>query len=398
MKQDSAANRAMRWLGGIGLGAAAMYLTDPDRGKRRRALARDKIQSLAVRTGNAIDLASRDFGNRMQGLRAQAGRMVLRRKYAMDDPVVEARVRTRIGRVVTHPHAIKVMMQRGRVSLNGPVLAHELDGLLSAVRSVPGVTGIDDQLQVHESSGDIPSLQGAGRTRPTLPAVLQDNWPPALRAMAVAGGSLFSYAGMRRRTPGSLLLATLGAGLLMRGMINRPLLGSTQSARRGQAIHLNKTIHIEASPETVFDFWSHFENFPHFMSHVSEVRNLGAGRSHWMVSGPAGIPVEWDAVLTESSRPGKLAWRTDEDAPVRHTGEVHFEPELTGTRVSVHMSYAPPAGAIGHVLASLLGADPKREMDDDLMRMKAFIETGIPPHDAAQPFRPSDQRPGAALH
>jgi uncharacterized membrane protein len=47
------------------------------------------------------------------------------------------------------------------------------------------------------------------------------------------------------------------------------------------------------------------------------------------------------------------------------------------------MSYNPPAGALGHVVAKLFGADPKSELDDDLMRLKRTIETGQPPHDAA---------------
>jgi len=47
------------------------------------------------------------------------------------------------------------------------------------------------------------------------------------------------------------------------------------------------------------------------------------------------------------------------------------------------MSYNPPAGAAGHVVASLFGADPKTEMDEDLMRLKAFFETGKPARDAA---------------
>jgi uncharacterized membrane protein len=48
------------------------------------------------------------------------------------------------------------------------------------------------------------------------------------------------------------------------------------------------------------------------------------------------------------------------------------------------MSYNPPAGVLGHAIAELFGVDPKHEMDDDLMRMKSFIETGVHPHDAAQ--------------
>ena len=47
------------------------------------------------------------------------------------------------------------------------------------------------------------------------------------------------------------------------------------------------------------------------------------------------------------------------------------------------MSYNPPAGALGHAVAELFGADPKHEMDDDLMRMKSFIETGGNPRRGA---------------
>jgi len=36
-------------------------------------------------------------------------------------------------------------------------------------------------------------------------------------------------------------------------------------------------------------------------------------------------------------------------------------------------------------VAALFGADPKSEMDSDLLRMKTIIETGRVPHDAARP-------------
>ena len=55
------------------------------------------------------------------------------------------------------------------------------------------------------------------------------------------------------------------------------------------------------------------------------------------------------------------------------------------TRVTVQLNYRPPAGAFGHAVAAMFGADPKTEMDADLMRMKTMIETGRAPHDAARP-------------
>ena len=53
----------------------------------------------------------------------------------------------------------------------------------------------------------------------------------------------------------------------------------------------------------------------------------------------------------------------------------------------VMMSYTPPAGVIGHAIARLFGTDPKSELDDDLLRMKVFLETGRRPHDAAAAAR-----------
>ncbi|HYE71833.1 MAG TPA: hypothetical protein VEF04_00825 [Blastocatellia bacterium] len=58
-------------LGGIGMGAGLMYILDPDRGRTRRALARDKMKSAVNRTGRAISSKTRDLTNRAQGVVAE---------------------------------------------------------------------------------------------------------------------------------------------------------------------------------------------------------------------------------------------------------------------------------------------------------------------------------------
>src|SRR5205814_797244 len=123
-----------------------------------------------------------------------------------------------------------------------------------------------------------------------------------------------------------------------------------------------------------FQFWSNYENFPRFMSHVREVKETAPGRSHWVVAGPAGIPVEWEAELTEFAPNRVIAWKSVPGAAVRNVGNIHFDPNADGTtRVDIKLSYNPPAGAVGHFLADLFGADPKRLTDDDLVRMKSLI-------------------------
>lgn len=59
-------------LGGIGLGAALMYLLDPDRGNRRRALIRDKMVRLNRQTQEAVSGRAKDLSNRAKGMLHEA--------------------------------------------------------------------------------------------------------------------------------------------------------------------------------------------------------------------------------------------------------------------------------------------------------------------------------------
>jgi len=394
MRQQSTANHAWRkWIGAAALGAIGMYLSDPERGKRRRALARDKLQKLITKTGNAADVVSHDFNNRMQGLRAQARHILSRRNEIPDDDLLVERVRSKIGHAISYPHAIKVAVQQGRVTLSGPILASERDQLPDAVRKVPGVIEVEDHLEAHEMA-DIPSLQGGMRRRRLRPALFQENWPPALRAIAALGGGTLGIYGLRRHSPASIVLAALGMGLVARSMTNMPMRRMVRTGTGRPAIELEKSLYIAMPPETVFDLWNNYENFPRFMSHVRNVRDLGHGRSHWVVNGPAGSVVEWDAILSESRRPRVLAWRTEPDSPVQHAGVVRFEATNGGTNVRIHLSYNPPAGITGDAVAFLFNGDPRKQMEEDLLRMKAFIENRMSAREEMQ----SPSQPGTALH
>ncbi|HZA98052.1 MAG TPA: hypothetical protein VE399_04690, partial [Gemmatimonadales bacterium] len=66
-----------------------------------------------------------------------------------------------------------------------------------------------------------------------------------------------------------------------------------------------------------------------------------------------------------------------EGAPVENAGTVRFRPNPDGsTQVDIKLTYNPPGGALGHAAASLLGADPKRAMDEDMVRLKSLLEEG----------------------
>ena len=369
--------------GAMGLGAGLMYVLDPGRGRRRRSLVRDQITHFVSIADDALGATARDMANRARGVVAE-GRAMLSGERVPDE-VLETRVRSKLGHYVSHPGSIGVVVYDGRVFLSGPILTSEVEPLLEALRRVRGVQGIENRLDEHERREDISGLQGGIARTGEQYELLQSNWSPTARVLAGLTGGTLTLLSAGRRGPLGLGLGLLGAGLFARAATNlelRRLIGIGAGRR---AVDIARTITVDAPLERVWAYWRDYKNFPTFMSHVREVRDLGGGRSHWVVDGPARSTVEWDAMLTAEEPNTLIAWKTVAGASVEHAGIVRFERANGGTRVHLRMSYNPPAGAVGHALARLVGADATRLMNEDLVRMKTFIETRTPPRDAAAP-------------
>lgn len=377
-------NRGLSMIGGVGLGAALAYLYDPEMGNRRRAMIRDKAVRALNKTGEAVETTARDVQHRLIGTISELRSRVEEAGEEVGDALLEARVRAKLGMVSSHPGAIEVRVNDGKATLSGPILAEEVDQVLSAVSSVRGVKEVENQLEVHQTPDNVPSLQGGTPRNPPQFELMQEHWSPTARTLMGITGTLLTLYGWRRDGFFRTLVGTIGLGVLARSVTNMPMNRIVGVGAGHRAVDIQKTINIAAPVEKVFEFWNNFQNFPKFMSNVRDVQMQGENRSHWIVSGPAGVPVEWDAEITERIPNKIIAWKTVPGATVEHAGIVRFDPNPDGTaRVEIRMSYNPPAGAIGHVVASLFGADPKSEMDADLARMKTLIETGIRPHDAA---------------
>jgi uncharacterized membrane protein len=288
-----------------------------------------------------------------------------------------------MGRVVSHPSAVLVNACDGTITLEGKVLSKELEKLLSVVAGVRGVSEVVSLLEAPESAERIPDLQG-GQPRHFPPELLQENWAPSVRwSVGALAAGLVGF-GLRRRGLPGLGAAALGSVLGTRAVTNLPWKRLTGIGAGPRAVFIQKTIHVRAPVEDVYRFWANLENLPKFLSHVREVRRLGARASHWRVDGPAGLPVEWDAELIRSVSNRLFAWKSRAGSPIQHMGTVHFDAEGGGTRIHLQMRYTPPGGAIGHALAYLVGADAKTELDEDLVRMKTYLETGRPARDAAR--------------
>jgi uncharacterized membrane protein len=361
------------------LSALATYFLDPQQGRRRRALLRDQLSHAAAKAERAAGITWRDGQNRLQGLLSNA--RVHAFETAPDDAVLVERVRSQLGRVVSHPGAIEVRASGGRVTLEGAILEREREPLLRAVQAMAGVEEVVEALVCYAEPGDIPSLQG-GRDRQQLAEWRQQNWSPAMRTIAGAGSlSLIGY-GFRRKGILGLGAMAAGSALLLRAARNQPVRELPRSAIRG--IDLQKTITVNAPIERAYEVLSHFENFPHFMRNIRNVEVRSGDRSRWTVAGPAGVNVQWEAETTAREPNRLLGWRTLAGSSVSHEGSIQLEEAEHGTtRITVRMRYRPPAGAIGHYVARVFRSDAGTELDEDLLRLKTLLETGRPARDAA---------------
>ena len=184
-------------LSGIAIGAAAALVLDSDRGARRRALMRDRVVGATRKTGEAIDTTIRDFSNRARGIAAET------RGWVNEEPVdserLRRRIRARLGRVCSHPHAIDVEVDQAQVTLRGPALAAEVQDVMSAAAAVRGVESVINELEPHDSPEGVPALQGPERLGRSRFDLFQPNWAPATRALVgaaalAAGGLALAYA------------------------------------------------------------------------------------------------------------------------------------------------------------------------------------------------------------
>ncbi len=133
------------------------------------------------------------------------------------------------------------------------------------------------------------------------------------------------------------------------------------------------SISVLADLGNVYDFWADFERFPLFMKNIKSVAKTGDRTSHWVMQGPLGIPVEWDAETTRMDKNREIAWRST-GGDIRTSGQVTFEKQGENqTGVTVRLGYKPPAGLAGNVVAELFG-NPEGRLADDLRRFKEFIE------------------------
>ena len=209
----------------------------------------------------------------------------------------------------------------------------------------------------------------------------------AERYGSILGGAALVGFGLSRRSLPGFLLAAVGGMFLVRGTagtckLYEALGVSTvepgKARSRDRTDHrIEKTIVINRPPEELFQFWRNLENLPEFMDQVQSVTMTDDFHSHWVVKGPAGQELEWDAEIVNEHPGEMISWQTMPGADVQSAGSVRFTAaDGGGTSLRVVLEFRPPGGALGVGISRLLGNDPASQLDQDLNRLKQIMETG----------------------
>jgi hypothetical protein len=180
---------------GAGIGMGLMFLLDPARGNRRRALIRDKMISVSRKTRDAAGATRRDIGNRITGIRSRAQSLVSR--GPVDDDVLVERVRARLGRIASHPRAIDVAARNGCVTLTGDAFAAEISPIMDAVARVRGVWDVENEITPHAAPEGVPFLQDESERTEYRSAWMKSGWSPS--AKVVGGAALLTMAAAMAR-------------------------------------------------------------------------------------------------------------------------------------------------------------------------------------------------------
>lgn len=137
---------------------------------------------------------------------------------------------------------------------------------------------------------------------------------------------------------------------------------------------VNKSIIVKGKISDIFAIWENFENFPNFMKPVKSVKKTGDRSSHWVLEGPDGENLEWDAETTTLEKNKRIAWNSKDGGDIKTTGQVTFtELPHEETQVTVTLQYVPENGLAAKATEKLI-ADPEQQLLENLRSFKSFAE------------------------
>ena len=140
---------------------------------------------------------------------------------------------------------------------------------------------------------------------------------------------------------------------------------------------------VNAPVHQVYTLFTHFNDFPKFMSFVKEVTYIDDQRSHWVAHVEGNF--SWDAVNEDWIPDQQVGWRSIRG--LENFGRVTFQ-QLTPqqTDVNVYLHVTPPAGPLGSMVESMgVGDRFEQVLQNDLNHFAQMVQQS--PSDTLDPMQ-----------
>ena len=140
--------------------------------------------------------------------------------------------------------------------------------------------------------------------------------------------------------------------------------------------NVTRTVVVQGNLADVYRLWTEFENFAMFMRHIRSVRRTGPDATHWVMEGPLGTRIEWDARTTVLEPNSRVAWQST-GGDIEQSGSVIFdEVKPAMIRITATIDFSPPGGELGERLVEFFGDLPAR-VQEDLDNFKAYARSQL---------------------
>ena len=142
----------LKYLFAATIGAALAYFLDPDRGRRRRNVARDRIAATIRRTSRRVESTARYAASTAEGLSQRAAHMGTEYE-PLDDATLAHKVETELFRDPGVPKGkININSEHGVIKVRGEVEhPEEINAILAKVRDIPGVVDVENLLHLPDT-------------------------------------------------------------------------------------------------------------------------------------------------------------------------------------------------------------------------------------------------------
>jgi uncharacterized membrane protein len=207
----------------------------------------------------------------------------------------------------------------------------------------------------------------------------KNNVSTAERVLMIASGAYILYNGLNRENK-NLTQSGVGGAMLLRGISGYcPVYDAVDHLKNDKAHNVNIKVSsvINKPLSEVYAFWRNLENLPKFMNHLHAVKSINHTVSEWTAKGPAGIGrVSWKAEIVKDEKEKLLSWSSLPESSIENAGKVIFKPKGNATELDITISYRAPLGAAGESAAKLLNPYFQKIVNDDILNLKEYLESG----------------------